>query len=289
MAQRKKHGSNVDVVRNIILGAIALIVIVVLGYSVLYALGWLESGDDRPYLDITGREIQTDPIEVIEFFSYACPICGQLDPPLNEWADSLPDDVEFRRIHIVARSAQIRLLALTHLALAQRNLDVEIGPRVFQEMERNPKSLETAQGFAEFLDGDEITAEQFLNLVQSPRLIQLRDTNEQFVRELGVAAVPAILVANKYVIPPAETPGGTIRKIDNVIAMIRSGELPVEVPEEEESESNSESDIDPSEETDTVTDYLDGLLEDSDAESDGSPEPAESEESDETQAEEESS
>ena len=37
-------------------------------------------------------------IEVIEFFSFSCPHCRDIEPVLSPWAKKLPADVQFRRI-----------------------------------------------------------------------------------------------------------------------------------------------------------------------------------------------
>jgi thiol:disulfide interchange protein DsbA len=37
-------------------------------------------------------------IDVIEFFSYACPHCYAFDPTLEQWVKQLPPDVAFRRV-----------------------------------------------------------------------------------------------------------------------------------------------------------------------------------------------
>jgi thiol:disulfide interchange protein DsbA len=40
-------------------------------------------------------------IEVFEFFWYGCPHCHELEPMVEEWEKRLPDDVAFRREHVV--------------------------------------------------------------------------------------------------------------------------------------------------------------------------------------------
>src|SRR4029453_13726029 len=37
-------------------------------------------------------------IEVIEFFSYGCPHCGEFEPLLQGWLKTMPADVQFPRI-----------------------------------------------------------------------------------------------------------------------------------------------------------------------------------------------
>ena len=39
-------------------------------------------------------------IEVIEFFSYGCPHCNDLEPILDAWVAKLPPDVQFRRVPV---------------------------------------------------------------------------------------------------------------------------------------------------------------------------------------------
>ena len=40
-------------------------------------------------------------IEVIEFFSYGCPHCHDLEPFLDAWMAKLPPDVQFRRVPVM--------------------------------------------------------------------------------------------------------------------------------------------------------------------------------------------
>src|SRR5512141_403531 len=48
---------------------------------------------DKPQPTETGKKI-----EVIEFFSYSCPHCRDMEPYLAAWAKKLPADVQLRRI-----------------------------------------------------------------------------------------------------------------------------------------------------------------------------------------------
>ena len=40
-------------------------------------------------------------IEVLEFFSYGCPHCADLEPILENWLKTLPPDVQFRRVPVL--------------------------------------------------------------------------------------------------------------------------------------------------------------------------------------------
>ena len=226
MAQRRKT-SNVTLVRNVILGGISLIVIVILGYSILYAVGVLDPNDGELYFTIPDRELKDDPIEVIEFFSYACPNCKELHGLLENWEKTLPDDVTFTKIH-VAHSLQTTNLARTHVALGQRNVVSQNERRIFEEVEKRAQTFGTLESTAEFFDGHGIEKDQFERIAQSDRVQSILDTQADFVREVGIIAVPTFLVANTYVIPSKSSQQETVRALREVIELVRSGELPVD-------------------------------------------------------------
>lgn len=53
-------------------------------------------------------------VEVIEFFSYACPHCNVFEPRLAEWVKKQGDNIVFKRVHVAAGArgqAQLRMFA----------------------------------------------------------------------------------------------------------------------------------------------------------------------------------
>ena len=52
----------------------------------------------------TGRKI-----EVLEFFSYGCPHCAELEPHLDAWLAKAPADVAFRRIPVMFQQRWVPL------------------------------------------------------------------------------------------------------------------------------------------------------------------------------------
>ena len=70
----------------------------------LSAAGAAEPVEGKDYVRLknpqpteTGKKI-----EVIEFFSYGCPHCNDLEPILDAWLAKLPPDVQFRRVPVRA-------------------------------------------------------------------------------------------------------------------------------------------------------------------------------------------
>ena len=48
-------------------------------------------------------------IEVIEFFSYGCPHCAELEPHLDAWLAKAPQDVAFRRVPVMFQQRWVPL------------------------------------------------------------------------------------------------------------------------------------------------------------------------------------
>ena len=216
MARRRV--SNVDIVRYGILGVVGVIVLGVGGYAVLYALGFIGDTSDQSYETLEERELENAPVEVIKFFSYGCPHCASLDPYLEKWSESLPDNVVFRRVH-VAFSLNTKVLALTHESLLRRNAIDENHERLFREATTNTNTFGHPERIADFLDGHGIEKDEFLNLYRSERIEALVAQDSALVSDLGITGVPTLLVGNKYLVPPKTSPRIVMGVLDEVVEL----------------------------------------------------------------------
>jgi protein dithiol oxidoreductase (disulfide-forming) len=54
-------------------------------------------------------------IEVVEFFSYGCPVCAELEPHLHGWVKKLPPDVVLKRIPVAFHKTWIPLAKAHHV------------------------------------------------------------------------------------------------------------------------------------------------------------------------------
>ena len=73
----------------------------------------------RDYTLIEPAQLTDDPakIEVIEYFSFACPHCSDLHPHITKWAAKLPADVAFRRIPVGFNQPFYQYMAKLYYAL----------------------------------------------------------------------------------------------------------------------------------------------------------------------------
>lgn len=79
-------------------------------------------------------------IEVIEFFSYGCPHCADLEPVLETWFKTLPPDVQFRRVPVLFQERWVAL-AKVYYTLEALGMDARLAPDVFAAIHKQGINL----------------------------------------------------------------------------------------------------------------------------------------------------
>src|SRR5262245_1745452 len=88
-------------------------------------------------------------IEVIEFFSYGCPHCGELEPMLQTWLKTKPADVTFRRIPVMFQP-RWENLARVYYVLDAMGEETKLSPDVFSAIHGKGLKLWEEKDFAEW-------------------------------------------------------------------------------------------------------------------------------------------
>ena len=235
--------TKVDRLRIGILVALGTLVVIVIGYSTLYvfdlAPGVSMSSEEN--FRILDRELEAEPIEVIEFFSYTCPFCYALDPMIESWKDGLPNNVQFKRIHVSYDSTTSRL-ARTYRALqSQRQLE-DNHTRIFEAIHEDNKTFLSDQAIADYLEPHGVDREAFLTAFAGRQISRRVQVDSSFVRETESRGVPAMLVANKYLISASGGNRAMLATVDWLIEEINAGRAPSdELTDAEQSADEAEA------------------------------------------------
>src|SRR5437867_5533814 len=104
-----------------VLGALAV--------CALASAGAAEFAEGKDYVRLKNPQaVETGKkIEVIEFFSYGCPHCNDLEPVLHNWAEKLPADVQFRRVPVVFQQ-RWEALAKIYYTLDAMGAEMRLSP-----------------------------------------------------------------------------------------------------------------------------------------------------------------
>jgi len=229
---KKKKDSKVTMLRNGILGVVALIAIAILGYGTYISTGLDEGeiaeGKDYRLVDNPRPTRPGAPIEVVEFFSYACVHCKTFDPVIESWAQEQADDVEFRRTPATF-SPPYALLSQTYFTFEQADVLEQHHTRLFRAIHDSGRQFLRPEDVADWVDGRGISADEFLRVFKSPDVRQAMREADRDQLAYQISATPQLVVAGKYVVGMN---GGQRRALDVVNYLIDQERRPAggEIP-----------------------------------------------------------
>jgi len=137
-------------------------------------------------------------IEVVEFFSYACPHCAHLEPLLEKWRRALPANVVLRRVPVTFGRDEWESLARLYFALeAAEQLDALHG-KVFAALHAEHVNLLTADAAADWVARQGKDRRAFLDRYNSFAVqVRVRGADSQ-AQAFVIESVPSFVVAGRY-------------------------------------------------------------------------------------------
>jgi thiol:disulfide interchange protein DsbA len=163
-------------------------------------------------------------IEVIEFFSYACPHCYHLEAPLSAWLKKLPADVSFRRIPL-AGGPNWQPTAKLFYTLEAMGIEDKLHGDVFEAIHGDRSLAPNDEGaFAPWIARKGVDAAKFTSTYNS-FAVQSRVLNaQQKLQAYGVSGVPAIVINGRYRLrnESVESYDDLVRLLDTMISKVRA-------------------------------------------------------------------
>jgi thiol:disulfide interchange protein DsbA len=138
-------------------------------------------------------------VEVIELFSYSCPHCFNLDPQVDEWEKTLPENVTFSRVPAIFRDSWLQLARVFYAAEATGDLE-KLHSVIFSAIHVEKRRLETEEQLLDFVAEQGIDRDMFAKTMNSfsvkgkvKKALLLSQTS-------GITGVPAMMVNGKYIV-----------------------------------------------------------------------------------------
>ena len=155
-----------------------------------------------------------DKIEVIEFFYYGCESCNRLEPQLQSWLTTLPQDIFFRRVPALRRTAWVAL-ARVYFALEQLGEIERLHMRVYQAVHDEGLNLGNSSELYEWaqkvgLDRGKLEPVLDSDVVRA-QVQRARDATVAY----GIRATPSFVVDGKYV-----TSGGMVGSLEALLPIV---------------------------------------------------------------------
>ena len=165
-------------------------------------------------------------IEVIEFFSYACPHCSTLEGPLNAWLKKKPADVEFKRVPTVFHESWAPYARL-YYTLEAMNLVDRLHGEVFKAVHDQKVRLQDPKVMADWIASKGVDRQKFTDAYNSFAVQSRTKLSNDMSRRYNVEFTPALIVNGRFLTGPSMTSGSTVdydrffRVVDQLIATSR--------------------------------------------------------------------
>ncbi|MCK5191058.1 MAG: thiol:disulfide interchange protein DsbA/DsbL [Methylococcales bacterium] len=155
-----------------------------------------------------------DKIEVIEFFWYGCPHCYSLEPAIEKWLKTKPDNVEFIRQPAIFNSLWGKHAKAYFVAEALGVVD-KVHADFFDAIQNKKQKLTTEDQLAKFFVAHGVDETEFRNTFNSFLVdAKLRQAKAMAPR-YGITGVPAIIINGKY-----KTNGPLAKSQENIIKVM---------------------------------------------------------------------
>jgi thiol:disulfide interchange protein DsbA len=162
-------------------------------------------------------------IEVVEFFSYLCGHCADLNPKVEEWKKTLPADVVFHKIPVAWGKAQWSTMARAYFALDAIGEETRLSADVFNALHRERINLTDKKTFLDWAEKKDIDRKKLEEMYDSFAVNSKVMQADKKVEGYKVSSVPRFYVNGRYEIN-TEAVGSTSQMFDivnEVIAIAR--------------------------------------------------------------------
>jgi thiol:disulfide interchange protein DsbA len=146
-------------------------------------------------------------VEVLEFFSYACPHCSAFEPTLDNWARQLPPDVVFRRVP-VPFLMNAENFQRTYYALESLGLVAAVQLKLFRAIHIDRQRLEKPEDIAAFVGKNGGDEAKFLAAFKSFSVATAVSRAKKAMADYKVDSVPMLVIHGRYVTSPVLAGGG---------------------------------------------------------------------------------
>ena len=166
-------------------------------------------------------------VEVIEFFSYACPHCEALEPSMSAWLKRKPADVDYKRIPAVFQDSWLPFAQIYYTLEAMGLVD-QLHHDVFTAIHKQKIRLQDPKVLFDWVGSKGVDKQKFADTYNSFGVKSLTQRAPDITRRYNVPFTPAVVVDGRYLTGPSMTSTGStvdydrfFKVLDQMIAGVR--------------------------------------------------------------------
>lgn len=139
-------------------------------------------------------------IEVIEFFSYACPHCNEFHPLLDAWAAKLPKDVVLRRVPITFHRLPWERLSRIYYALEALGEVERLNGAVFKAIHEERANFNSDEAVVAWAAKQGLDGKKFGDVLASFSVQSKVAQADQESGRARIQGVPALVVDGRWLL-----------------------------------------------------------------------------------------
>jgi thiol:disulfide interchange protein DsbA len=163
-------------------------------------------------------------VDVVEFFSYACPHCFEFEPTLEAWLRRKPAGIHFHRAPVRFLQNAVNFQPM-YFALEAMDLVDAMQQKVFNAVHLEHQRLDTPEAIAAFMTKNGVDARRFMSIFTSFGIRTKVQEANQLMDAYGVDSVPTLAVQGRFLTSPALAKGEekTLSVVEYLAGQVRAG------------------------------------------------------------------
>jgi len=163
-------------------------------------------------------------VEVLEFFSYACPHCSAFEPAIEAWEKQLPAEVVLRRVPVAFLMNADNFMR-TYYALETIGAVQAMQMKIFRGIHIERKHLEKGEDIAAFVGANGGDAAKFLAAFKSFSVNTSVARAKKLMADYKVDSVPMLVVHGRWMTSPSQAGSSerALAVVDQLVQRVRSG------------------------------------------------------------------
>ena len=163
-------------------------------------------------------------VDVVEFFSFACPHCFDFEPTLETWLRRKPAGIHFHRAPVRFLQNAVNFQPM-YFALEAMDLVDTMQQKVFNAVHLEHQRLDTPEAIAAFMTKNGVDARRFMSIFTSFGIRTKVQEANQLMDAYGVDSVPTLAVQGRFLTSPALAKGEekTLSVVEYLAGQVRAG------------------------------------------------------------------
>lgn len=163
-------------------------------------------------------------VEVLEFFSYACPHCSAFEPTLEAWEKQLPPDLIVRRVPVPFLMNADNFMH-TYYALETIGGVQAVQLKIFRAIHIEQQRLDSPENIAAFVGKNGVDAAKFLAAFKSFSVATAVSRAKKMTADYNVDSVPTLIVQGRWMTSPSQAGSQerALAVVDELAKRVRAG------------------------------------------------------------------